>query len=84
MFTSTLFTIFCAAIVSVHGIPGSQSPGASCPSTEQLYVIRAGDTCTSIANQFGTTLQNIIAVNQPAINSNCSNLLPGQLICVPA
>ncbi|KAF9446688.1 carbohydrate-binding module family 50 protein [Macrolepiota fuliginosa MF-IS2] len=76
MFTSTLFTIVCAVIVSVSG--------ASCPAGEQLYTIQAGDTCTSIGSQHGTTLQNIVAVNQPAINSDCSNLLPGQMICVPA
>ncbi|KAF9446686.1 carbohydrate-binding module family 50 protein [Macrolepiota fuliginosa MF-IS2] len=84
MFTSTLFAIVCAAMVSVHSMPQSQPPGPACPAGEQLYTVQMGDSCFTIGGQFGTSATNIIAVNQPAINSGCTNLTPGQMICVPA
>ena len=50
-----------------------------CPSGG-FQVIRAGDTLSSLARRFNTTVQSILDAN-PGINPN--NLQVGQLVCVP-
>lgn len=46
----------------------------------RLYPVRQGDTLASIAEEFGITLERLTQAN-PYVNA--SNLLPGQVICVP-
>ncbi|KAF9446687.1 carbohydrate-binding module family 50 protein [Macrolepiota fuliginosa MF-IS2] len=84
MLTSTLFAIVCAVITPVRGIPQSQSPGAACQAEEQAYTVQAGDTCFTIGRRLGVFPNTIIHANQPAINADCTNLLPDQMICIPA
>ena len=58
-------------------------PGAApvvCPEGSFPYVIRRGDTLFALAQQFGTTVAAIIAIN-PGINPNA--LQVGQTICIP-
>lgn len=57
-------------------IPGRPSP--PCPGT--IYTVAAGDTLTSIAVRFNTSVQAIIQAN-PGINPNF--IVPGQQICIP-
>ncbi|RYP60326.1 hypothetical protein DL769_008158 [Monosporascus sp. CRB-8-3] len=45
------------------------------------YVVKSGDTCIGIANQFSTSYQQIVAWN-PIINPYCTNLLVDHNICV--
>ena len=56
----------------------SQHP-AHCPSGG-FQTIRPGDTLSSLARRFNTTVQAILAVN-PGINPN--NLQVNELICIP-
>lgn len=58
-------------------------PGATitCPTGYTPYVVRAGDTLSSIAHRFNTTVTILIQGN-PGINPNY--LVAGQKICVPA
>jgi len=43
-----------------------------------VYTAAGGDTCSSIANQKGISLDYFLALN-PSINSNCDNLQIGQV-----
>ncbi|RYP37881.1 hypothetical protein DL767_002753 [Monosporascus sp. MG133] len=45
------------------------------------YVVKSGDTCIGIANQFFTSYQKIVAWN-PTINPYCTNLLVDHNVCV--
>jgi LysM repeat protein len=54
-------------------------PGGSCA---QSYTVISGDTCNAIAAKFGVTAAAIISEN-PAINSGCTNLQIGQVLCIP-
>src|SRR5271157_1776493 len=45
------------------------------------YTVLSGDTMTSIANQFGTTLSNLLSLNPQITNVNALSI--GQVITVP-
>ena len=60
-------------------IPQGVTP-TQCPPGSTQYTIRAGDTLFSLAIQFNTTVQAILAVN-PGLDPN--NLRIGQIICIP-
>jgi LysM repeat protein len=47
----------------------------------QTYTIQSGDTCQSITNSSGISLTQFSSWN-PSINSFCTNLIAGQLVCV--
>jgi LysM repeat protein len=46
------------------------------------YTVVSGDTCNLIGAKFGITGSAILTAN-PAINSECTNLEVGQILCVP-
>lgn len=47
------------------------------------YTIRSGDSCISIAFNADISVQSIIAANQGAVNADCTNLVPGNIIKLP-
>lgn len=49
-------------------------------NSRNFYVIRRGDTLGSIASSFGTSVQEILAINP---NINPRDLSIGQIICLP-
>ncbi|EIW56218.1 uncharacterized protein TRAVEDRAFT_50700 [Trametes versicolor FP-101664 SS1] len=51
--------------------------GQDCDIT---HVVQPGDTCDIIAQEAKTTLP-ILLVNNPDINTFCTNLLPGVVLC---
>ncbi|KAF8841829.1 carbohydrate-binding module family 50 protein [Paxillus ammoniavirescens] len=53
---------------------------APCPSTTIPYLVQPGDTCWDIARRHNSTLDRFVIVN-PKIT--CSNLHPGDRVCVP-
>ena len=55
-------------------------PSGSCP---QKYTVVSGDTCNGIGTKFGVTGSAIISAN-PTINSGCTNLQIGQVLCIPS
>ncbi len=55
-------------------------PKKQCPKGTSVYVVKKGDTLSSIAHHHGTTVQAIIKAN-PGIDPN--NLSIGQEVCVP-
>ncbi|TBU58632.1 hypothetical protein BD310DRAFT_453789 [Dichomitus squalens] len=47
---------------------------------EVTHVVANGDTCESIAEAAGTTL-DILLENNPNVNSECNNIHPGEVLC---
>lgn len=45
------------------------------------YTIALGDTCGKIAANANTYIGQIVGLNTPAINSQCTNIIVGQVIC---
>jgi LysM repeat protein len=54
---------------------------SSVPPCAARYVVQSYQTCSSIAQTNGLKLQTLQILN-PFINSACSNLMPGDNICV--
>ncbi|KAF8129696.1 hypothetical protein K438DRAFT_1444615, partial [Mycena galopus ATCC 62051] len=52
--------------------------GGTCTQT---YTVKSGDTCSAIAASQGLTVSQLLALN-PSINSGCTNLSIGQVLCV--
>ncbi|XP_006460579.1 hypothetical protein AGABI2DRAFT_135732 [Agaricus bisporus var. bisporus H97] len=73
MFSKALLTtVVCAFVASVHA--------QAC--TGPVYTVVTGDSCFTIGQQFGVTAAAIIAAN-PGVNAGCTNLIPGQGLCIP-
>ncbi|KAJ3986244.1 hypothetical protein F5890DRAFT_1505360 [Lentinula detonsa] len=47
------------------------------------YTVQQGDFCQTIAAQFNVTISDLEAAN-PSINSGCTNLAIGEVLCIPA
>lgn len=47
------------------------------------YYVQSGDACTIIASKYGTTLDQLVALN-PGLGSDCSGLWADTYICVAA
>ncbi|KAI0635466.1 hypothetical protein C8Q77DRAFT_1255961 [Trametes polyzona] len=45
-----------------------------------VHVVEAGDSCFSIAEDAGTTV-DIILANNPNVNSDCTNIGLGEVLC---
>ncbi|KAI8973074.1 hypothetical protein BD414DRAFT_499032 [Trametes punicea] len=45
-----------------------------------VHVVESGDVCVDIANEAGTTL-SILLANNPNVDSTCSNIYPGEVLC---
>ncbi|OSC98902.1 carbohydrate-binding module family 50 protein [Trametes coccinea BRFM310] len=43
-------------------------------------VVQSGDSCAAIADDAGTTL-DILLANNPNVNSECTNIYPGEVLC---
>eukprot|EP01036_Dinobryon_divergens_P028553 gene28553-37513_t len=53
----------------------------SCSTT---YTVVSGDTCTTIGIKYGVSAAAIISANSATVNSICTNLQIGQVLCIPA
>lgn len=60
-------------------IPLATPPG-TCPENSEAYIIQAGDTFYKLAQQFNTTIDEIVRLN-PGLNPYA--LLIGQKMCIP-
>ncbi|KAH9964190.1 hypothetical protein BC827DRAFT_56327 [Russula dissimulans] len=45
-----------------------------------VAVVKAGDSCGTIANTAGIPVTTLLA-NNPNVNSGCSNIYPGEVLC---
>ena len=48
---------------------------------EVTHVVVSGDSCPGIAQLAGTT-EDILLANNPNINSGCTNIYPGEVLCI--
>ncbi len=51
--------------------------------TGETYTVQPGDTCNAIASSLGVSLEGLLGAN-PQIDANCTNILPGDELTVPA
>ncbi|KAJ3814756.1 hypothetical protein F5876DRAFT_72651 [Lentinula aff. lateritia] len=57
----------------------SLAQNSTCASN---YTVQQGDICQTIAAQFNITISDLEAAN-PSINSGCTNLAIGEVLCIP-
>lgn len=50
-------------------------------SCNSVYGAEGGDTCSDVAEAFGLSLQDFLAINP---NVNCDGIFVGQWLCVDA
>ena len=48
---------------------------------QDVYVVKSADTCSGIAQSHATN-STILALNNPQINEDCSNIYIGEVLCV--
>jgi len=48
----------------------------------QFYRVRPGDTCNQISQQQHVSTYQLLSANQGLINPQCTNLFPGEWICL--
>lgn len=70
--------IFPGQVICVPATPPAPPP---CPSDSFSLAVRAGDTLFVIAQRYGTTVGDILAINPQITNPNL--IFAGQIICMP-
>jgi LysM repeat protein len=72
------------SVQSSGGPPITAVPGANAtPAGKRTYTVVSGDSCSSIAGQFGITSGELMAQNR-TINSDCTNIHVGDVLQIPA
>ena len=84
-YTSTVYVTVGGPATNNNGASPTAAPvpigNSVCTRT---YTVQSGDICYTILDRVGgISLQQLYALN-PAINSGCTNLQPGQVLCVAA
>ncbi|KAF7372877.1 Non-Catalytic module family EXPN protein [Mycena sanguinolenta] len=83
-FTSKMFSkTFAALLVTAlaQGISASPLEALEARACTSTYTVVSGDTCNAIASKTGVSVATIEADN-PSINSGCTNLQIGQVLCL--
>jgi LysM repeat protein len=62
---------------------GEPSPATPAAPTQQVYVVKAGDTMSKIAKQFGLTSEELCNANKGTIK-NCDKIKIGDQLTIPA
>lgn len=60
---------------------GSVAAGTN-PACKKLYAVKSGDTCSTIAMQYGITINDFFSLNPSVHNPGCDNVIAGDLYCV--
>ena len=80
----TLYQIRGDVISTSGGVAGTVSPIAGLtPTGARTYTVKGGDTCAGIAADFKVTVDELLKANR-TIDSNCSNLRPGDQLRIPS
>ncbi|KAJ8072754.1 Sle1p [Marasmius tenuissimus] len=69
--------------LSTSSSGSSGSGGGGGTSCSQTYTVQSGDTCSKIEKNFGLSTGSVIKFNS-AINPQCTNMYPGQSLCLVA
>ncbi len=64
-------------------VTGTVPVGSTVTGGGSSYVVESGDTCGAIASNHGITVEQLIAANRAVINSDCTNLVPGDELKIP-
>ena len=77
-------TITLTTTPTITPTPDTPTPtNTPLPSpTPQVYTVKAGDFCSSIALAFGVSVQSIVLEN-PQLSADCSNIFEGQTLRIP-
>ncbi|XP_006457467.1 hypothetical protein AGABI2DRAFT_196156 [Agaricus bisporus var. bisporus H97] len=75
MFSSKTIAVAVAAFFAQSALVAA----ADCSRT---YTVKEGDICDSISSSQQSSTYQLAVSNQGAIDSSCSNLMPGQQICL--
>jgi LysM repeat protein len=70
-------------VVTTEGGEGPISGGSTPIAEDQTYTVKAGDTCSGIATQFGITLDALLRANRQ-IDAECRTLREGDVLRIPA
>ncbi|KAF9558198.1 hypothetical protein CPC08DRAFT_709825 [Agrocybe pediades] len=69
------------ALVFVAGASSSVSQTTVPANCTRTHTVQAGDTCDTICAQQHVSNFQLMTVN-PFINTNCTNLVPGEVLCL--
>ncbi|KIK60810.1 hypothetical protein GYMLUDRAFT_43424 [Collybiopsis luxurians FD-317 M1] len=58
------------------------TPANSCSNCVTAYTVQPNDICTVISSRFDVSLAQLLCAN-PKINAECTNLLIGEILCIP-
>ncbi len=73
--------IFPCDVLCVPGAPPCRIPASCPPGFQGRYTVQPGDTMFFIAQQFGVSLNSLIAANPHITNPN--EIFPCDVLCVP-
>ncbi|THH17969.1 hypothetical protein EUX98_g9033 [Antrodiella citrinella] len=72
--------MFAASVVAaLLALPFTSVAATDCARS---YTVKTGDYCDLISAQNNASTYQLAVTNNPSINSDCSNLQPGQSICL--
>jgi len=74
MLSQVLAVVLCALV--------AQPAMAKKPSCSRTYTVQAGDYCDKISASQNTSTYQLAVNNIKSINSGCTNLVPGQVLCL--
>jgi len=79
-FLLVLVTLLLVIRIFGFGSHGSYHSPNPCGPNSERYRIKEGDTCWSISQAQGITVDSLRSTNE---DMNCAKLYPGQTICLP-
>lgn len=74
--SSAILRLAFLVVVAVGSVAQTEIPCA------RTYTVRPGDTCDAIAAAQGVSSFQLAASNSCTINEDCTNIFPGQVICL--
>lgn len=80
-YTPVLATPASSTVYTTTATPADPTPSGTVANCGLYYAVAEGDFCNTVALNFSITLDQLYAMN-PALFTNCSNLLTGFDYCV--
>ncbi|KAI8990049.1 hypothetical protein BDB01DRAFT_779831 [Pilobolus umbonatus] len=68
--------------MAVAGLAFAYTASAGPLVCSETHVVLPGDSCFSIGLAKGISATRVIALNYAVVNPECTNLMPGQILCV--
>ncbi|KAH7912658.1 hypothetical protein BJ138DRAFT_1134591 [Hygrophoropsis aurantiaca] len=78
-----MFSFQLASVAALVGAIAVIAQNTTLPANcDRSYTVQAGDTCNAISMAQNVSTYQLAAVNTDVINTDCSNLYVGELICL--